>query len=69
MTCLLLCFLPPFLTNEAKAKILPERANDLLERRWGPAAEQVARFAGLTDAEIGALIGRVSAFLNRSAGA
>jgi hypothetical protein len=67
LQCLLLCFLPPFLTREAKARIFPERINNLLERRWGPAAEQVARSAGLTDAELAALVDRIARYLNGTA--
>lgn len=69
LQCLLLCLLPPFLTREAKAKIFPGRIDNLIERRWGPAAEQVARSARLSDEELAALVGRVARYLNGAANA
>jgi hypothetical protein len=37
LQCIILCFLPPFLTDDAKARIFPERVGSLLEKRWLPA--------------------------------
>lgn len=64
LQCLLRCFLPPFLTAEAEARLFPARINDLFERRWGPAAEEVARFAGLAPPEIDALVARIVAYFS-----
>jgi len=46
-----LCFLPPFLTEEARQKIYPERLKDLLEQRWGPALDHVCDFIGLPESK------------------
>lgn len=52
LQCLLLCFLPPFLTDEAKAKIFPEKVEAILLNRWMPAMNQVSEYAGLSEQEI-----------------
>lgn len=48
---IMLCFLPPFLTREAKARIFPEKLKTLMEERWLPAMTFMAEFSGLTEAE------------------
>lgn len=43
LQCLLFCLLPPFLTEEARSRIFPERINQLLSNRWLPAMSQVCQ--------------------------
>ena len=47
-----LCFLPPFLTEEAKKTILPARLGDLLMKRWFPAMNQICEIAGFSEDRI-----------------
>lgn len=52
LQCIAYCFLPPFLKPEARARIFPERLDDLLSRRWFPAMNQVCDWVGLSESEI-----------------
>jgi hypothetical protein len=65
LQCLLLCFLPPYLTEEARATIHPERTRDLLLNRWLPAMNQVSEFAGLSGDEIDRLTERGLAYITK----
>jgi hypothetical protein len=58
LQCLLLCFLPPYLTDEAKARIFPERVRDLLLNRWIPAMNQICEYVGMSGDEIDQLTER-----------
>lgn len=50
--CILLCFMPPFLTDEAKKKYFPDQLVALIEKRWLPATEKMCSYAGLTENDI-----------------
>lgn len=63
LQCLLLCFLPPYLTEEARARIHPERTRELLLDRWLPAMNQVSEFAGLSGDEIDQLTERAISYI------
>lgn len=63
LQCVMHCFLPPYLTEEAKASIHPEKLEKILVNRWGPAMEHIAKFAGLNDAEIENLAGRATRYI------
>lgn len=52
LQAVILSFLPPFLTAEAKAVEFPKRLEQLLTRRWIPALNAIADFAGLEDDEV-----------------
>ncbi|MFY9619729.1 MAG: chlororespiratory reduction 6 domain-containing protein [Pyrinomonadaceae bacterium] len=52
LQALVLCFLPPYLTEEAKAEIFPERLQPLLLERWFPAMNQVCEFVKMPEEEI-----------------
>lgn len=58
LQCIAYCFLPPFLTPVGKAKIFPERLNDLLTQRWFPAMNQICDWVGFSEDEIEALTNR-----------
>lgn len=49
---LVLCFLPPYLTEKAKAEIFPVRINELMEKRWFPALNHMCAYVGIGDEEI-----------------
>ncbi len=56
LQCLTLCMLPPFLTEDARAKTYPQRIADLLERRWIPALNHLCAAIGETDDEADQLL-------------
>lgn len=63
LQCLLWCFLPPFLTVEARSKIFPERINDLLTKRWLPAMNQIGEHLGLSESQIERLTERALSYI------
>jgi len=63
LQCLAYCFLPPFLTHEAKQRIFPERLNDLLTKRWFPAMNQMCEAVGFSEEQIEALSDRSVEYL------
>jgi hypothetical protein len=56
LQCLAYCFLPPYLTEQARKEIHPGRLADLIEKRWGPALFEVCSSAGHTEAEADELL-------------
>lgn len=60
---LFFCMMPPFLTEEAKARIFPERVAQLLEGRWFPAMNHISEYAGLSEVEIERLSERGISYL------
>jgi len=52
LQCLLLCFLPPFLTEEGRAETFPEHIGQLLTRRWIPAMNHVCEYVGFSEQRI-----------------
>lgn len=65
LQCLMYCFLPPYLTDEAKANIHPKELEKLLVNRWGPAMDHISQYAGLNDSEIKALALRVQKYFTQ----
>lgn len=63
LQALLLCFLPPYLKEEAKKKIFPERINDLLTKRWFPALNHIGEFVGMSDHENEAITERTIQYI------
>lgn len=59
LQCLLLCFLPPYLTEQARSRIFPERINQLLSSRWFPAMNQICEYAGFSERQVKQLTDRV----------
>jgi hypothetical protein len=59
------CFLPPFLTEEAKLKIHPEELQDLLLKRWFPAMNHVCAFAGISEEQNRLLSDRAIAYFTK----
>lgn len=60
---IMLCFLPPFLTPEAKARIFPEKLKTLMEERWLPAMTFMAEFSGLTELAFEKMAGSVFEYI------
>jgi len=63
LQCLLFCFLPPFLTEEARARIFPVRIDQLLTNRWFPAMNQVCEFAGFSEQQTEELTNHVVSYI------
>lgn len=63
LQCLFFSMMPPFLTAEAKARIIPERMAQLLESRWFPAMNHIAQYVGLPEIEIERLTERGISYL------
>ena len=53
------CFLPPYLTEQAKRTLLPQYLDVLLNNRWWPAMNHICGAAGFTEDEIEHLSKRV----------
>ncbi len=65
LQCLMFCFLQPFLTDEAKARIHPQKLSELLLNRWGPALEHIAQFAGLDEEQVKTIALRSSFYFQK----
>lgn len=63
LQCLLYCFLPPFLKEEARNRIFPERINQLLTERWYPAMAQMCQLTGLSDEQVEQLVDRALQYI------
>lgn len=62
LQAIMLCFLPPHLTEEAKRTVLPQRLDGLLNNRWWPAMNHICEAAGFTEVEIEELSERVVSY-------
>lgn len=62
LQCLLHCFLPPFLTDEGRAKHHPPIVDRLLVGRWFPAMNQICEYVGYTEEQIERLSERALAY-------
>ncbi|WP_234774735.1 chlororespiratory reduction 6 domain-containing protein [Paraburkholderia tropica] len=65
LQCLTMCFLPPYLTAEARSRIYPERIDELLSNRWFPAMNQICDYVGMTDGENERLTERVIHYITQ----
>ncbi len=63
LQCLMLCFLLPYLTEEAKAETHPKQLEVLLLKRWIPAMNWIAEYAGLNEEDVLTLTNRSMAYL------
>jgi len=63
LQCLLFCFLPPFLTDEGRSEIFPERIGQLLTRRWIPAMNLVCEYVMFSEKQTMELTDRVMAYV------
>lgn len=52
LQCIMLCLMPPYLTDEARKTVLPERLNELLSKRWFPAMNYICLVAGFSERQI-----------------
>jgi hypothetical protein len=60
---LILCFMPPYLTEVAKQQIFPERLQPLLLERWFPAMNHVCELVEMPEEEIERLTNRVMSYV------
>jgi hypothetical protein len=57
--------LPPFLTEEGRAQVFPERINELLTRRWFPAMNQICQYVGFSNHQIDQLTDRTMTYITQ----
>ena len=55
LQCIMLCLMPPYLTDEARRRIHPERLDDLLSKRWFPAMNHICKYVSFTERKIESL--------------
>ncbi len=65
LQALVLCFLPPFLTEEGKAKHFPTRIYDLLTERWLPALNHIGAFVGMSIQENETITDRTLQYISK----
>ena len=63
LQCIIHCFLPPFLTDEGKRKIFPERIGKYLMNRGFPAMNHICQYAGCSEDEIEELTERAMQYI------
>jgi len=63
LQALLLCFLPPFLTEEGRQELFPERINNLLSNRWLPALYDICEFVGADESDRDAIAERTVQYI------
>lgn len=63
LQCIMLCFVPPYLTEAAQHEIFPQRLGELLSIRWIPAMNRIYVYAGLTEKEIEELTNRMELYI------
>ena len=59
LQCIMLCFMPPFLTEEARRTVLPQRLDELLSNRWFPAMNHICEAVGFSERQIEVLTNEV----------
>jgi hypothetical protein len=52
LKCIMLCFMPPYLTEEARERVLPQRLDELLSSRWFPAMNYMCEATGFSEQQI-----------------
>lgn len=62
--CIMYCFLPPYLTPDAQARILPERLGEYLTRRGFPAMNHICQVVGCSEQEIERMTDRAVRYFN-----
>lgn len=65
LQCLLFCFLPPFLTKEARTQIYPKEIAGLLTRRWLPAMNQICQYVNFSEDQAKRLTQRAIPYVAR----
>lgn len=63
LQCIAYCFLPPFLTTDAKMSVFPARLDELLSRRWFPAMNHICEWVGMSEQEVQTLSDRSVRYL------
>jgi hypothetical protein len=63
LKCLLLCFLPPCLTDTAHAETFPARIDELLTQRWFPAMNHICSYARFSEQEVKSMTDHVIAYI------
>jgi hypothetical protein len=61
---ILFCFLAPFLTEDARSRIFPERINQLLTNQWFPAMNHICEYVGFSERQIERLTEHALAYIS-----
>jgi len=64
LQCVLLCLLPPSVTETARADVFPALIGDRLTKNWLPAMNDMCKYAGFSEQEVNALTGRAFAYIS-----
>lgn len=64
LQCILLCFLPPYLKPEAKARIFPVRIEQLLTQHLFPAMNDVCAFVGMSEEDVAEMTDRTIEYMS-----
>jgi hypothetical protein len=60
LQAIMLCFMPPYLTEQARKMVLPQRLDQLLSNRWFPAMNQICEAVGFSEGQIATLTNNVA---------
>ena len=52
LQAIMLCFMPPYLTEQARNTVLPQRLDQLLSNRWFPAMNHICEAVGFSEKQI-----------------
>jgi hypothetical protein len=59
------CLMPPYLSEEGRRTVLPQKLDELLSERWFPAMDQLCGAVGFSEQQIEVLTNRtVDYFIN-----
>ncbi len=52
LQAIMLCFMPPYLTEQARKTVMPQRLDQLLSNRWFPAMNRICEAVGFSEEQI-----------------
>jgi hypothetical protein len=65
LQAIMLCFMPPFLTEAGRRRVFPKHLEALLTNRWLPATNQICQWVGFSDEQIDALLDEVAEYFSK----
>ncbi len=60
LQAIMLCFMPPYLTEQARSTVLPQRLDQLLSNRWFPAMNHICEVVEFSEDQIEMLTNNVA---------
>ena len=64
LQCIMLCFMPPFLTDAGRQRAFPKSLGSLLMSRWFPAMNQICEWVGFSEDQIEQLSDEVGEYFS-----